>query len=446
MDRRERIRAIERAIGRRKLVWFGTRGQDAAPLLSIGQFSECFSLIAPLGSLAVHEVCLETISGRRVDLDNYTPDLDESREAGELHQLIYEAVGEPSVAVVYRPTAFFASVCFPRSSTLEYLGLFHERQAAFEHKPWVETMLRKAGVPVLPWEYYGDDDRVRLVERFGRGPQVVRTTRSDGGAGLRIVRDPAELEANWPAHHDRFVAATDFLEPSIPLNVNAVVFPDGAVSLHGPSLQLIGVEGLTSLALGYCGNDFARIKDQDPQTVLQLEAIATDVGRWLARSGYVGAFGVDALWSDGTVFLTEINPRFQGSSSLSAELDHRLDRSDMYLENLAAFLGLDPPPPLALSDLVADQPALAHVVPHNLCPEDARVTGFNELDDGLLRWELVPDKAVSVQSGAVLVRAVVEDALTENGYQIRQEVGLAVLRHCENAYTWQADMGGSDVQ
>ena len=36
---------------RRRLVYWGTRGQDAEPLLDIPQFEELFSLIAPLDSL-----------------------------------------------------------------------------------------------------------------------------------------------------------------------------------------------------------------------------------------------------------------------------------------------------------------------------------------------------------------------------------------------------------
>ena len=441
-SRSSRISEIERVIGRRKLVWFGTRGEDATPFLAIRQFAECFSLIAPLGSINVRETCLETVRGERVDLDNYTPDLDTSPEAGELHRRLYAAVGEPSVVAVYRPTAFFTSVYFPRVDTVQYLGLFHERQVAFEHKPWLETELRRAGVKVLPWQYYGDDDRQRLCERLSRGPQVIRTSRSDGGLGLRIVRDAAEVSALWPAHRDRFVAATDYLSPSIPLNVNGVVFADGSVSLHGPSLQLIGIEGFTSLPLGYCGNDFSAMKDLDPDLVRQFEGIAVGAGRWLASHGYLGAFGVDALVSGGEVLLTEVNPRFQGSSSLASEIDRRIDRPDMFLENLAAFIGLEAPKQRPLADLVATQAPLAHVIPHNLSAGPLAMAEPAAFGQRTAVWQLVPATGVAVLPDAILGRAVYEHGVTSDGFHLNGDLAAETLAQSSDAYATRSDTLG----
>jgi len=442
--RANRIGEIERIIGRRKLIWFGTRGEDAAPLLSIRQFAECFSLIAPLGSIGVREICLEKVRGERVDLDNYTPDLDTSPEADELHLGLYTAVGEPSVVAVYRPTAFFTSVYFPRADTVQYLGLFHERQVAFEHKPWLETELQRVGVKVLPWQYYGDDDRQRLSERLSRGPQVIRTSRSDGGIGLRVVRDEAELHALWPAHRDRFVAATDYLSPSIPLNVNGVVFGDGSVSLHGPSLQLIGIAGFTSLPLGYCGNDFAAVKDLDPEFVAQLESIALGAGQWLARHGYLGAFGVDALVSGGEVFLTEVNPRFQGSSSVAAEIDRRMDRPDMFLENIAAFLGLEAPRRRPLVELVASQAPLAHVVPHNLLAGPVEMAEPTAFGQRAATWQLIPANGIAVLPDAILARAVYEHSITNDGFHLNGDLAAEILAQCSEAYIMTSAIRGGD--
>lgn len=433
-NRAARIREIERAIGPRKLVWFGTRGEDASPLLYLRQFAECFSLIAPLGSPAVRDVCLETIRGERVDLDQYSPDLDDSLEAAELHRRLSAAAETPSVIAVYRPTAFATSVCFPRSDTVQYLGVFHELQAAFEHKPWVETELRRAGVRVLPWRYYAADDRQRLAERLARGPQVVRTIKSDGGTGLKVVRDESELPTDPLTHRYGFIAATDYLHPNIPLNVNGVVFPGGSVSLHGPSLQLIGIAGLTSMPLGYCGNDFARVKDLGSDTMGQLEAIALGAGRWLAAHGYVGAFGVDALESGGEVFLAEVNPRFQGSSSLSADLDRRMDRPDMYLENIAAFLGLNPLPYVPLAELAAEQADLAHVVPHNCWADAARIGDPAAFARNDSTWQLVPAAGVKVPRHAALGRAIFEGAVTDDGSQLVGDLSRSILEQCRSAY------------
>lgn len=45
---------------------------------------------------------------------------------------------------------------------------------------------------------------------------------------------------------------------------------------------------------------------------------------------------------DGRIYFTEVNPRFQGSSALSAEIAGELGVPDLLLEHLAASLGLEP--------------------------------------------------------------------------------------------------------
>jgi hypothetical protein len=425
MNRNERIRGIEAAIGRRKLVWFGTRGADASPLLDIAQFSDCFSLIAPLASLALRETCLETLTNQRVDLDSYTIDLDQSAAATQLHAEMLRCLSQPSVVALYRPSAFFASVHFPRIQTVEYLGLFHERQAAFEHKPWVETELQASGVRVIPWRYFPDEDQERVLEALEGEPLVLRTTRSDGGAGLRIVRQADELLSHWPAHSDRFVAAAPYFSPSIPLNVGGCVFRDGSVSLHGPSLQLIGVPELTDLALGYCGNDFAAIRDLDDRSLDDLEEIVLGAGAWLARNGYVGAFGVDALIYEGQVYLSEVNARFQGSSAMSADIDRSLERPDIYLNHVAAFLGQAAPAAVPLRELARQAPALSHLIVHNRGSQplqmrpDAMIA-WSGTSDGKFCWhsELVPSPNVAIYPGAALFRVVREGQATRDGFSL----------------------------
>ena len=94
---------------------------------------------------------------------------------------------------------------------------------------------------------------------------------------------------------DGFLAASRYLDPHIPLNINACVFQDGTVTLHGPSVQLIGIPDLTRRTFGYCGNDFGAIRHLDPRFVKEFEKMVLKVGGWLWSQGYLGAFGVDAL-------------------------------------------------------------------------------------------------------------------------------------------------------
>lgn len=70
---------------------------------------------------------------------------------------------------------------------------------------------------------------------------------------------------------------------------------------------------------------------------------------------------------EGTVYLVEVNPRFQGSSMLAARIDRRMGRPDLFLCHLAAFLGLEPPDMAeGVPELAASQPELAHIICHNI--------------------------------------------------------------------------------
>ena len=320
---------------------------------------------------------------------------------------------------------------FPRLDRVRYLGLFHEKQACFEHKPWVESQLSAFGVRVLPWRYCADHETDLIREWAAAQPLVLRTNRTDGGAGVRLVRNPSDLDAEWPSHGDGFLAAAPLLVPSVPLNVNGCLFSDGTVTLHGPSLQLIGIEGLTNRCFGYCGNDFARATDLGCEVLHDLETITVTAGHWLHGQGYRGAFGVDALLYDGRVHLTEVNPRFQGSSRMSAHIDRTLDRADVFLEHIAAFLDLPPSPQIPLPELAAAQPPLAHVIAHNVRETPISSAPIVQ-DEPSLECRLLPSPDVAVQPEGIAFEAVFSRSVTVDGMALlpgtREELHTLSLR------------------
>jgi hypothetical protein len=429
---RQRVREIERRLGGRRLVYFGTRGTDARPLLEISNFEEIFSQIAPMEAVSIQETCLETIKRVRVDLNRYSIDQDDSEAVHLLRRGLLRAFSVPTAVIPYRPCAVLASAVFTRSNLVTYMGLFHEFQTCFEHKPWIETKLAELGIQVIPWKYFADDDFALIYEAAESGPLVLRANRSDGGAGLNLVRDPSQIKRDWPQHLDGFLAAAPFLEPSIPLNVNACVFPGGEISLHPPSLQLIGIPDCTTRVFGYCGNDFASTADLDKKILDALEEITVKVGRWLSSQGYLGAFGVDALFHDGLVYLVEVNPRFQGSSSLAATLMRRLDRPDLLLDHMAAFLDLPVPRQMRLYETAREQPRAAHIVCHNVTSHALRVERLNA--DALpFQCTLVPRSEVEVQLDGILFDAIFNEPVTSTGMELFPQVE-ALIRQVTREY------------
>jgi hypothetical protein len=432
--RAQRLQEIDRQLEGHRLIWVGTRGTDANPLLDLDSFAACFSLIAPMHSGSLErEVCLETISRHRVNLDQYDFDKDRSPEARELRAGLRSFLQEPSVIIPYRPLRFLSSISFTDSGMVRYFGLFHERQAPFEHKPWVESELKAQGVPVIPWTYYAYEDVQRLADNVRTQPMVIRLNRSSGGTGLQLVRSPAELETGIQSDVDGFLGASPFLDPNIPLNVNACVYSGGSVSIHRPSLQLIGIPQCTRLLFGYCGNDFAAVQALGPDLLDQLEDVVRRVGGWLGRMGYRGAFGVDAVEHRGQILVSEVNPRFQGSSEVSARIDAELGLPDLYMDHLSSYLGLAPIPTPPLRDLVRMHHGYSQVLFHNLLNHD--VPGFTPASSGLLHEaEVVLSAApdVTIAPGAIRWRLILPKLATRDGHELLPQVGaLAGLLESE---------------
>lgn len=411
ISRSKRISQITDKIGDRMLVWFGTRGTDAQALFEIPQFSKIYSIIAPLESASISETSLEILKRTRVDLEIYSIDNDLTIEALEFRKEMASILRAPSVVVTYRPGKYFSSIYYPRVDTVEYLGLFHEKQAPFEHKPWVESELRKLGLKVIPWRYFGTYENPEDID-IASQPIVLRTNRSDGGAGLSLIESLDQLKKHWPNDADCFIGIAPYLFPNIPLNVSACVFADGSVSIHTPSVQLIGIKDLTNRYFGYCGNDFVAIQDLDNSVLDKLENMTIVAGRWLASMGFRGAFGIDAILYQGDVYLTEINPRFQGSSELSSKIDKKAGNSDVYLEHMAAHLGLPPSALISLKDKAKEQPKVSQVIMHNC---ESRPLYYNGNLAENPNYHLLPHSWVKVEPDAVICKLTLEDSVTKDG-------------------------------
>ena len=431
MDRDAAIARLESAIGHRRLLWVGTRGTDARPLLAIEQFEGVVGLVAPLGIPSWNdgaEECLERISGVRVDLNAYSVDKDESVHRAELGDRLRDAMTPGTLVVTYRPTALLASAYYPRMEHAAYLGMFHGHQAAFEHKPCGETELNARGVPIIPQRYFGDSDKAVMDEwveglAAGGGSYVLRANYSDGGAGLMVGGGVGEGHADL-AHEGGFLAVSPFLDPNVPLNVSGCVFPSGHVTVKSPSIQLIGIRTCTGRRFGYCGNDFASVHSVLGDDGLdELEAVARLTGSWLADRGYLGAFGIDALLFEGHIRLTEVNPRFQGCSAAAASIMSDADAVDVYLDHLAAMLGLEPTDDeMTLRDQAAlqsrDGRRLTQVVCYNTGPACRAREGMvvPDLDYGNIRG--TPDEGIVVAPEAMLFKVFVSDAVTATGIDL----------------------------
>lgn len=419
--RQRRLREIGRRLGSRPLIYWGSRGADAESLMEFNRLERVFSIIMPLGSEVIRDekhTCLEWMDRRRRDLDGYSAEAQE-KVAGDLAALrsgLLTACRRRVALLPYRACPILSSAWFPRVGNILHLGMFHEHQACFENKPWVETQLRnRLNLPMLEWRYVAESETSRIDSMVRRGPVVVRASRSQGGEGFVLLHPSQSDRRLRHGRGDGFVAVSRFLKDAVPVNVNACVFPGGTVTLHGASIQLIGIPSCTRRPFGYCGNDFGAIKERlDGKRLDGLETMVRKVGRWMASQGYVGAFGIDALLHRGRVIFSELNPRFQGSSTLTARIDRDLGRPDIFMDHISAHLGLPPAGDLRLRDLVSAQPHLAQILVHNTTQSNIRLPSLKARGES--RFHFLPQQSgVRIDPGAIMFALWMNEHVTSNG-------------------------------
>ncbi len=430
------LQTLSSALEGQRIIWFGTRGCDAKPLMELPQFGDVFSIISPLNDWpGIGGQCLETLTGRRVDLDAYSVDDKpsnsvEKKAVCELWQLLSKAVDQRCVLVPYRPYNVLTSVIFPRENHAQFAGLFQERQNAFEHKVWVETELKKERdkiqVPInfIDWKYFliTDSSRPMLEEMLNNGSLVVRLNRSTGGNGLFLVENENGLNKIWDKlenNRDGYCSVAPYIHDSIPISINGCVFSGQSsntseVRLHGPSIQIVGDPALTRNPFSYCGNDFGLIKRIEPELLGELDLLGRFVGNWLYKERYIGAFGIDALIYENKLYLVEVNPRFQGSSSVAALLDQQIGQPDLYIEHISAYLGLCPPPDRHVCQLVEEQPEMSHVVIRNLekNPVEPKINlEVGREFNGIL--SVLPPSGIKVDPNAIICRFQTNESVSK---------------------------------
>jgi hypothetical protein len=418
------IRQVSRALGRRRLIWSGIRGDDIEPLADLPQLEAAYSIIGSYRRRAsVEALAYEDLTGVRVDLETW--DIDEHLEAEattRFRREMLRSLGEDSALLPYRPSRFLSAIWFARRDRCINLGLFGGHQSAFEHKPWVETAVADLGLPRIPWTYVADEEQLTTKQLLAEGPVMLRRSRTSGGEGIFRADDVEELARQWPHIEEAFVSVAPYLDGGLPVNVGATVWHDG-VTVHHPSVQLIGIRECVTRPFGYCGNDFGVARDIPRPVIQEIEDSTRAIGRWMASFGYRGTFGADFLVHEGRALFTEINPRFQGSTHASSRLSIAAGESCLMLEHVAAMLGIDAPSQPPLADVVREIAPLAHLVVHwtgdSTAQLDAQSLARGLNGQGLhSQADVVAGEGLTVERGAAVGRFTTPSVLTRTGFDL----------------------------
>lgn len=271
----------------------------------------------------------------------------------------------------------------------------------FDDKLEVKKILKQKGIiRRVPQETINPDDQEsenkledrikQIFDAFGY-PLVVQLSRSASGSGTYFADDPKSVTEIIGANPKSRIELMKYI-PGKSLNINAVVLNSGII-LSPPSTQIIGQKECTPLNFGYCGNDFnpghftKEIKEDIFLTTKR-------IGAWMRSLGYQGIFGVDYIvsQSDEQLYFTEINPRFQGSTTLLTEMQLQNSYLPISFFHLLPFLGYEiPSQEISYYNQMFGEFKASQILLHNLKGKDCLVkkellSGIYALDENSLKY------------------------------------------------------------
>lgn len=170
-------------------------------------------------------------------------------------------------------------------------------------------------VPILPYIIKQGEmlSYASMLQDFpGFKRFVIQATFSCGGSGTWLITEKNHEHVLRQLDPEVPYAVSAYQENSVSPNIHLIIY-DKEILLLPPSIQLVeaGEGGFT-----YRGADFPLYRSLSEQLDARLKRYALGIGNVLRRAGYRGVCGIDFLIADGTIYLMEVNPRFQSSTFL----------------------------------------------------------------------------------------------------------------------------------
>ena len=261
----------------------------------------------------------------------------------------------------------------------------------FENKVAFVEIAARAGLPVPRWQVLSPDDATPYAGLArDLGPRlVVQAARGNAGQRTWIVEDEASLGRVREAEAGHPLRVAEMVE-GVPATSTAVAAPAGegpsSVDLIEMCRQLTGVDWLTPMPLGSCGNVFG-----DPALAAHQSAAAaasTALATELAAAGYRGLFGVDFVVGQEGPVVIETNPRLVASLTLATQLEVEAGRVPLILRHLLAVTGVAAEVVGRGDDLAAPTPlrpafqVIVRRLPTDPARRPALLSGVYRLGDG----------------------------------------------------------------
>jgi acetyl/propionyl-CoA carboxylase alpha subunit len=272
------------------------------------------------------------------------------------------------------------------SAGLTWIGPPPAAVEAMGSKLAAKRLMQRAGVPTLPWS-----EAVEDASEVGY-PLLVKASAGGGGRGMRVVRDPGQLEGAVEAARreaaSAFGDATVFLERYLdaPRHVEVQIIADQ----HGNVVSLFERE--CSIQRRH-----QKIVEESPSPAVG-PALRAEMGEAAVAAAravdYLGAGTVEfVLAADGSYYFLEMNTRLQVEHPVT-ELVTGLDLVRLQL----VVANGDPLPPEALTPVMS-----GHAIEVRLYAEDAE-NAFLPVTGTLRSFEVPPGVRLDsgVETGSIV--------------------------------------------
>jgi hypothetical protein len=166
---------------------------------------------------------------------------------------------------------------------------------------------------------------------------VLQWNHSHTGEGTHIIDSREALKAAVSQFPDRECRITRFVEGPV-FTVNAVA--GDTIVVGNPSYQITGLYPFSDLPFSTVGNDWVLPRFEEYAAVSEeVRRVAQRVAARLARDGWRGLFGIDAIYDEkaGKTFLLEINARQPASAAYESTLQGTDTIFEAHIASLSGF-------------------------------------------------------------------------------------------------------------
>lgn len=293
--------------------------------------------------------------------------------------------------IVYKTSSKMERVCLENNWVLVGAPVAFGKKF-FEDKVKFRKILQEIGAPSPPGEIVSAENVISnptfkldfcyFKNRYSL-PFVLQHPRRGGGKGTFFIHSEEEWQnalKKLRIHEKEGEETTEDITGLEIIIAKYIRGPSpsitGCVTRHGilstsPQYQLIDIPELYSSKKGsglFCGHDWTSSRFS-PDIERQAYDAVESVGRYLAKFGYKGIFGIDFVMDQATqkLYITECNPRLLGSFPLITMAQVRNNEPPIIAFHLLEYIDRDYEIDVAQINSSMRQPKFgAQMFPHNL--------------------------------------------------------------------------------